>query len=105
MKELSKANTDIPGVGVPPVEPTDHKLDPILTIQREFNNVISRYNRHFGGQPRVTRDLRLLEEFIAHLQNLQSRVQALWKGAQMTVQERISQLQTRIDAELALFEG
>jgi hypothetical protein len=105
MKELSQPNAIFPEITTEPIEQSHRQSDRIFFLQREFYCIVARYNRHFAGKTRPTRDLRQLDEFIRHLGNLKERAQALPEGAETIVQERISQLQTRIDAELALFEG
>lgn len=104
MKELSKPSAIISETTTEPVEQSDRHSDRLFALQREFYCIVARYNRHFAGKTRATRDLRQLYEFIAHLRNLKARAEALREGAE-TVQERIYALQTRLDAELALFEG
>ncbi|MUG96075.1 hypothetical protein F7734_28525 [Scytonema sp. UIC 10036] len=104
MKELSQSNATISKTTTESVEQSDR----IFALQREFYCIVARYNRHFALKTRATRDLRQLDEFIAHLLNLKERVDALWESAETIetiVQERISALQTRINADLALFEG
>ncbi|MFB2975790.1 hypothetical protein [Microseira sp. BLCC-F43] len=105
MPELSQPNAIVPETTTESVEQSNRQSDRILALQREFYSIVARYNRHFAGKTRATRDLRQLDELIAHLRNLKQRGEALQEGAETIVQEQIFQLQTRIDAELALFEG
>jgi len=105
MPERSQPNAIVPETTTEPIEQSNRQSDRILALQREFYSIVARYNRHFAGKTRATRDLRQLDELIAHLRNLKQRGEVLQEGAETIVQEQISQLQTRIDAELALFEG
>ena len=92
MKDLSQPNAIVPEITTEPIEQSHRQTDRILALQGEFFALVARYNRHFAGKTRPTRDLRQLDEFIAHLRNLKDCVRTFPEGAETIVQERISQL-------------
>ena len=79
--------------------------------QRQYNCLIGLYNRHFAGQPRVTRDVRLLAELISQLGNLEqctdatSPVSTLPDSEAADIQNQLTQLRSRINTQVEQFNS